>query len=99
MRRIRFELWTVFSFVGFEVPTIMTMKYAILWNGTLKFSLKMEAESPSETVQFYQKTSHNIPEASIVFFLSPVFQLRQFQISNIVHLTSQVLGKKSRSVK
>jgi len=48
-------LQIVFSFVGFEVPTVMTVNYAILWNGTLKFSLKMEAESPSETVQFYQE--------------------------------------------
>ena len=44
-----------FSFVGFEVPTAMTMEYAILWNGTLKSPLKMEAESHSETVQFYQE--------------------------------------------
>jgi len=37
--------------VGFEVSTVMK----VLWNGALKFSLKMEAESPSETVQFYQE--------------------------------------------
>jgi hypothetical protein len=39
----------------FEVLTVMTMKYAVVWNGTLKFSLKMEAEGPSETVQLYEE--------------------------------------------
>jgi hypothetical protein len=76
----------VFSFVRFEVAAAMAMKYVILWNGTRKFSLNMEAESHSETVQFYQ-------EQAITFFLSPVFQLRQFQIFINFHLISQVLGK------
>jgi len=44
------------------------------------------------------RTSHNIPEASIIFFLGPVFHLRQFQIFRSVHIISQVLRKKSRCV-